>query len=252
MPKYQAKDKCFCSCLPVTRRAQDLLAGENVQKHLKANYFFVREGRFIRSFWHLQKQAQRTSWKTSSFTASKEISRWLFPQHVIVEIRKWKLEASLQMVWGFMKWLYQKERQDFLVSEILPRVMLWKKIMSGLQIQRRKQLFAHKVVENTRTVTWDLTRREQRPCAAREMFKERVQGSVSSIWGAAGASPIWQHRGSEGLPEPMGSTLQRNKTESLSLKSLGMKTSEKGHSNNFLFSLGSTATGNWRASGGVV
>lgn len=84
------------------------------------------------------------------------------------------------MVWGFMKWLYQKEIQDFAVSEILPRVMLWKKIMSVLQLRRRKQLFAHKVVENTRTVTWDLTKREQSPCAARETFKERVQGNVSS------------------------------------------------------------------------
>lgn len=159
-----------------------------------------------------------------------------------------EIRDTLQMVWGFMKWLYQKEIQDFAVSEILPRVMLWKKIMSVLQLRRRRQLFAHKVVENTRTVTWDLTKREQSPCAAREMFKERVQGNVSSTWGA----PIWQHRGSEGLPEPMRSTLQRNKTESLSFKSLGMKTSEKGHSNNFIFSLESTATEKWRASRGVL
>lgn len=88
----------------------------------------------------------------------------------MVEIRIWKLEASLQMVWGFMRWLYQK---DFPVSEILPRVMLWRKIVSGLQLQRRKQFFAHKAGENTRRVTWSLSRREQSPLAAREMFKRR-------------------------------------------------------------------------------
>lgn len=80
-----------------------------------------------------------------------------------------------------MRWFYHKKIQYFPFSEILPRVMLWKKIMSVLQLQRRKQLFAHKVVENTRTVTWGLTKREQSPYAAREMFRERVQGNVSSM-----------------------------------------------------------------------
>lgn len=156
------------------------------------------------------------------------------------------------MVWGFMRWFYHKKIQYFPFSEILPRVMLWKKIMSVLQLQRRKQLFAHKVVENTRTVTWGLTKREQSPYAAREMFRERVQGNVSSMWGAAGTSPIWQCTGSEGLPEPMGSTLQRNWPKSLSFKSLWTKTSEKGHSNSFLFPLGSAATEKRSASRGVV